>query len=211
MKTSSLYLRSFLAIISLAGLAACGGKNVYTLGGAVYGLDADATGMELANGGETVAVPVAATSAYSFPKPLDYGNTFHVTVKKQPRHMTCTPGVPSGLSVVQGTAGTNVTNSASFVCSRNAYSLGGTITGLTEANKSSLILVNGSSSAFTLNTINPTGATGFYFNAPVADGATYGVTVLPFAASVLNCTVANGVGVMGEAVVTNVQVTCVPK
>ncbi len=44
----------------------------------------------------------------------------------------------------------------------------------------------------------------------VLDGAPYGITVLTQPPGLV-CTVANGIGVMGEVDISNIVVTCVPK
>ena len=54
------------------------------------------------------------------------------------------------------------------------------------------------------------GAGDFVMSATVKDGTSYGVTVVD-PNNGLSCTIANGTGVMHEAPVTNLLVTCVPK
>jgi hypothetical protein len=84
----------------------------------------------------------------------------------------------------------------------NAYAIGGSITGL---DVEGLVLINGSNA-----TIAPAkAATSYAFPAPVEYGTTYGVTVLTQPPG-YRCTVANGTGTMGEAAVTNINVTCNP-
>ena len=194
MKKSLLCLWSALAIAASVGLAACGGGSTFTLGGAVAGLSAD--GLVLANGADTVAIPAGATS-YNFPHSVSYGTTYNVTVKTPPPHLTC--GVNPAYAT--GTAGTNLTNNIDVACGRTPHTLGGTISGLTVAG---LILNNGS------DVVAPAAnATSFVFSLNVSDGSAYGVTINTQPPG-LTCSVANGVGTMGEADLKNVTVTCVP-
>jgi hypothetical protein len=86
-------------------------------------------------------------------------------------------------------------------CAQNRYTVGGTISGLTVAG---LELTNGS----TPGTVLPAqDATTFVFPSTVADGESYGVTVLKQPAG-LTCTVSNGTRVMGEQAVTDIAVSC---
>jgi hypothetical protein len=180
-----------VATIGAAGLAACGGYSGLTLGGSVFGLTN--SGLVLANGNDTVSVPANAT-AYSFPNQVNIGSTFHVTIKTQPEHMTCQ------VADVTGTVGTTSTSNINVSCTQNSYSVGGTVSGLTATG---LVLVNGTAQA-------AIAADATAFTMPnVTYGSVYGVTVLTQPTG-LTCSVANGTGTMGEAAVTNLQVTCVP-
>ena len=89
-------------------------------------------------------------------------------------------------------------------CSLNSYAIGGTITGLTSEG---LVLTNGSvGGTFTAT------ATATAFTLPaVAYGSTYGVSVLTQPANDVCTVTQNGSGLMGDAAVTNIAVSCVPK
>jgi hypothetical protein len=187
------FVRAGVASALLLALAACGGTEEFTVSGTIAGLRNN--GLVLSNNGETV-MPAAHATSFSFPTAIEYGNTYKVTALTQPPHQTCT--VYRGT----GTAG-QMANMNIFVdCIQNAYTVGGTVSGLTA---DGLVLVNGSASSATL----PKNTTSFSFPNKVEDGATYGITVLTNPTG-LRCTVANGVGTMGQANVTNVAVTCVP-
>ncbi len=80
------------------------------------------------------------------------------------------------------------------------YSLGGSISGL--GSRAGLSLGNG-----TETLIVSAGATTFTFATPVKEGATYSVVVRSQPAG-SNCVVTNGAGVMAEAAVTNVMISC---
>jgi len=90
-----------------------------------------------------------------------------------------------------------VTNVA-VTCLPLAYSLGGTVTGLTQAG---LVLANGGD----LLTVSANGS--FTMHQSVAYGSNYNVTVQTQPTG-QNCTVQNGSGTMGAGNVTNVVVNC---
>jgi predicted GH43/DUF377 family glycosyl hydrolase len=80
-----------------------------------------------------------------------------------------------------------------------AYTIGGTISGLTEGG---LVLANGT------GTVSPAAnATSFVFPTAVASSASYSVTVKT-QPSGLTCSVTNGSGTVASSDVTNVQVAC---
>ncbi|HEY1043097.1 MAG TPA: hypothetical protein VGE60_04465 [Telluria sp.] len=186
------FVRASIAGALLLALAACGGTEQFTISGTIQGLKNN--GLVLANAGKTISVPANATT-FSFPDTVEYGNTYDVTVTAEPAHQDCT--VFRG----DGTAGQMAQLNILIDCRQNEYTVGGKVTGLTVDD---LVLANGSNGTVLLKKTMTT-----YELPPVKDGDTYGVTVLKQPAG-LFCTVANGVGVMGEAKVTNVDVTCQP-
>lgn len=190
---SSIVRAAFAGALALV-LAACGGKEQYTIQGTIEGLTEN--GLVLSTGGQTVS-PAAGATTFAFPNTIDYGETYKVAVNTQPRHLTC------DVYRDEGTAGQMASIQIFVDCNRNQYTLGGTVSGLTV---DGLVLANGTSGGTV--TINKN-ATTFVFPVTVKDGATYGVTVLTQPAGLV-CTVANGVGTMGEAKVANVVVTCAP-
>lgn len=200
------YLSAAAALAMAAALAACGGKAQYTVQGSVQGLTN--SGLILASGGDTVTVPAGASS-FAFPKQIDYGTDYTISIKQQPAHMTCS------VAGATGSAGHNVSIQSLVTCLQNEYSLGGQFTGLTvgaDGKARTITVLNGSNSAVTLSSASATnGAGDFTFAATVADGTAYGVTVVVDPAIGLNCTVTNGIGVMHEVAVSNVLVACVPK
>lgn len=193
MKSS--FMRPVLALALAVGLSACGGKASFTVGGIIDKLAYP--GLVLVNGSDTVT-PAANATTFAFPKGIDYGTTYDVTVKTQPAHQTCT--IPNG----KDTAGRMATISIVVSCSTNAYAIGGTVTGLTAEG---LVLTNGSTGG---TAPVPKDSTTFSFlNNPVTYGDTFGVTVLTQPAG-LTCSVANGTRTMGDATVTDIAVTCAP-
>jgi hypothetical protein len=210
------YLGAIVAVSAAALLAGCGGKAQYTVQGTISGLATP--GLQLSSGGETISVPAGATT-FSFPRQIGYGTSYSVTFAQQPEHMICQFD-----SINTGSAGQTVGISVAIACGRRTYTVGGQFTGLfqvpavgtTAAVARTVTLLNGSAGgAVTLTSpTDGTGAGDFAFTTPVSDGQAYGVTIHPdttLSSTDITCTVKNGVGVMGEAAVTNLLVECKPK
>jgi hypothetical protein len=200
------FMRPALALALAMALAACGGKATFPVSGTIVGLNYN--GLVLSTNGMDLPVAAGAPS-FSFPNQLSYGEVYDVVAKTQPAHQTCSVmsfAGPNGI-IYNGptdTAGRFGAINIGVLCAMNSANLGGTITGLTSAG---LQLTNGSSGGVATPAA---GATTFVLPA-VTYGVTYGVTVLAQPANDV-CTVsANGTGVMGDAAVANVAVTCVPK
>ena len=202
--TSSVYVRWLAGVASALGLAACGGQSVtpngggqpppppttYTLGGTISGLVAN--GLVLTSNGQSVTVN-SGTSTFSFATALASGTAYAVTVQTTPDGLTCS--VANG----SGTIGTANVSNVVVTCSDKAYTVGGSITGLST---SGLILGNGSDQlTVTAN------ARSFMMPTPVAFTSTYQVKVVAQPQG-LTCSVQNGTGTMGTAAVTNVAVSC---
>ena len=162
--------------------------NQYTTGGAISGL----TGTVVLQNNGSDSLSISTDGAFAFPTPVAQGASYAVTVKTQPVGQTC--------SVANGTGimGAGLVSNIAVVCSVNAYSTGGSVTGLA----GTLVLENNGGDALTLAS---DGA--FTFATPVAYGSSYAVTVLT-QPSIQTCTVANSSGIMGVANVTTVTVTC---
>ncbi|UGQ45961.1 hypothetical protein [Massilia endophytica] len=186
-------------------LTACGGKESFTVGGVfvTYPVRVQTSvpnpGLVLANGSDTVTVPAGATS-FSFPNTISYGSEYHVTIKSQPQHMTCTPldGTENGA------AGHTQTIVVQINCNQNTYALSGTVTGLTA---DGLTIINGSNGS---GASIPKDATGFTYTERIPVGVAYGLTVLTQPTG-LQCSITNGTGVMGDADRANISIACVPK
>jgi hypothetical protein len=162
-----------------------------TVGGSIKGLGS-ATGLVLVSGTEKYAVPADASS-FTFSTPRSPGDAYAVSVESQPGGLTCSPSRNAGTMPAQ-----SVTD-VSIVCSSQAYSIGGTITGLTTGG---LVLGDGSQSYRV-----PAGATSFTMPAAVAYGGGYDVSVRAQPAG-LTCTIFGGSGAMPASAVMNVDVTC---
>jgi len=162
-----------------------------SVGGSISGLER-ATGLVLANGTETYTVPAGATT-FRLDAPESSGSSYAVRVQSQPTGMTCS--VSQGL----GTIPTHSVTDVSITCSEEAYSLGGTVTGLTSPG---LVLSDGS------NTYSvPVNANHFTMPTAVAYGSSYTVNVQTQPAG-LTCTISGGTGTMPANAVTDVGVTC---
>lgn len=196
-------MRGALALATAAFvLAGCGGdKATFSIAGYVDGLQYNglvltANGMDLA---VTPPAKVGDRVTWQFPKQIEYGDEYDVSVKTAPAHQTCS--IPDAYN--NDTAGRFAQINVPVFCNVAAHTIGGSITGLT---KDGLVLVNGSTGGrVTANT----GITSFTFSSQVTYGVTYGVTVLTSPAG-LSCTVQNGAGTMGDNNVTDIAVTCVP-
>jgi hypothetical protein len=190
------FMRPAIALAIALGLAGCGGKASFPINGSLGGLSYDH--LVLSTNGMDLPVAKGATS-FSFPNSLSYGDEYSVTVKTQPDHQTCL--VQNGADTAGRLASINIV----VQCVLNQYSIGGTITGLTS---DGLTLTNGSAGG---TVVAVAGAQTFTFGATVPFSVSYGVTVLAQPAKE-NCSVTqNATGVMGDAAVTNIVVSCVPK
>jgi hypothetical protein len=185
-----------MLLITVAG---CGGDKstptvaaTYTAGGTVTGLTG--TGLVLQNnGGDNLSVS-AKISSFTFPTAVASGGAYSVTVFIQPAGQVCTVNNGSGTSTA------NV-STVSVVCNQ-AYSIGGSILGLTGTG---LVLQDNGGDNLTLSA-NAT-SFAFTFDGPIpTGGAIYSITVLSNPASQA-CTVANNSGA-ATASVANVNVSC---
>lgn len=211
----SYLIRPAGALVLALALASCGGgdDDKFTVQGTVKGLLYPGLILQN-NGGQdlTLNPPANATelAKFAFPNKIEYGDVYNVSVKKQPDHQTCGPD-PEFADGRTDTAGRLAAINVRLACTVNAYSIGGTITGLTEANKG-LVLTNGSNTG----TYTPTedalkGNKPFRYDLPVLVpyAVTYGVTVLTQPTGRF-CTVTNATGTMGDAKIENIDVNCVP-
>jgi hypothetical protein len=184
------------AVVSAAASSNPASVGLHTVGGTVIGLAG--TGLVLRNGSENLAV--AGNGPYTFTTRVRTGGGYDVTVAAQPTGPSQTCAVTNGT----GTMGTANVTDVSVTCSTNTFTVGGAISGL---DGHGLVLQNG-----TEILPIPAGARSYAFQAPVASGASYEVTATaqPTGPSE-TCTVANGSGIVGNANVTNVNVTCSKK
>jgi hypothetical protein len=201
MKSS--YLRAG-ALACAVALSACGGGGEdVVVGGTITGLTKDSLVLQI-NGGSDLTLK-GGTQSFVFPFKSD--TAFEITVKSSPPNATCTVAVGG-----KGSTSTfNLTN-VQVVCAIKTHKLSGTVTGL--GNATGLVLINGADrrpvtpvaqAAADGSTVYPPVTVEF---APVAEESPYGVTILANETG-KSCSVANGVGTMGETDITNVQVTCV--
>ena len=162
-------------------------NQTYNLGGSVSGLIGSVT---LRNDGGN-NITISQNGAFTFPSKVPYRGTVAVSVLTQPAGQACTVNNGTGL---MGAA--DISN-VSITCTSNAYTLGGTASGL----QGSVVLTNNGSDV----TVNQNGA--FTFGSTVRFNTAYAVTVRTNPAG-QTCTVSNGSGTVGAGNVTNVGVTC---
>jgi 6-phosphogluconolactonase (cycloisomerase 2 family) len=176
--------------------------EAFTVGGTISSSSgASVTGLVLANGTDTLAVPAGATT-FTMPTPVAFGSSYQVTVKTQPSGVNC--------SVNPATASTMPANNVTTVavtCSTGPYALGGTVTinGPTGVSLSDQGLAikntsNGDTYTFASN------ASTFTMPMPLAFGAAYSLTVTVQPTGLI-CAIANPAGTMPAAAV-NLAVTC---
>ena len=105
---------------------------------------------------------VSASGPFTFVAPLADGSAYSVTVLTQPAGQSCS--VASGTGTI---AGANVTN-VSVSCAANAFTVGGTVSGLT----GTLVLQNNLANNLSI-AVNGS----FIFSSALANGSAYSVTV----------------------------------
>ncbi|HKX46780.1 MAG TPA: hypothetical protein VJP77_08760, partial [Planctomycetota bacterium] len=169
-------------------------QTTYFVSATVSGLSGAGLTLVL-NGGAPLAVP--ANGAYTFPTPLVDGQAYAVTIGTQPTGQVCILANASG--TIAGADVTNVTGTCSA-----AFTVGGTVTGLAAGGL--VLKLDSSVGDDQLLTLNSNGL--FAFPTPVANGATYDVTVDTEPPGQV-CNVTNGSGTVSGAAVTDVQVDCV--
>jgi hypothetical protein len=174
---------------AVANIAVVCSDQPYTLGGTVSGLTV--AGLVLANGADTVQVPLNAAS-FMLPA-VAYSKSYSVTVATQPAGLTCSVSNGSGTMPAANFA------TVAVVCNHNAYALGGSISGLAN---SGLVLTDGT------DTVNvASNATSFTLPTSVAFDSHYQVSIASQPANSM-CSVSNGSGAMPASNVSNVTVTC---
>ncbi len=165
-------------------------STAFTVGGTVGGM----TGGTLVlqdNGGDDKTI--TGNGTYTFATSVANGSPYAVTIKTQPAGQTCSLQNAAGSIAGANVWWVNVT------CAATAYTISGTVSGLTGTG---LVLQDngGDDKAVSAN-----GA--FTFATPLADGASYDVSIKtqPFGQL---CQVTNPGGTVASANVSNVQVSC---
>lgn len=169
--------------------------NSYTIRGTVSGLVG--SGLVLQNNkGDDVGVQ--SDGGFAFPTRIPSGAAFDVTVKTQ-------PASPAQSCSVQNGSGTVVERDVDTIvitCALREFTIGGTISNL---RGSGMTLANNGGDRF-----NPTADGPFTFPTAVLSGSTYQVTVPnPPVRPLQLCQVQNGTGVVADANVTNIAISCV--
>jgi 6-phosphogluconolactonase (cycloisomerase 2 family) len=96
-------------------------NNPYKIGGTVTGLSPfqNLTLADTVTGNNSATLKVTADGSFTFPDPLNYNNTYSVTVTSQPAGENCT--VHSGTGTVVTTAVSNITVTCRTTPPQNAY------------------------------------------------------------------------------------------
>jgi hypothetical protein len=163
----------------------------YTVGGSVAGLTG--TGLELQNNGGDV-LAISANGAFTFAGRLASGANYNVSVRAHPTGQNCVVGNASG-----SVSNANVNNIA-VACASDAFSIGGTVTGLEGTGLT--LQLNGA------NDLSVRGNGTFAFATGLRRGSSYRVTVKtqPSAPS-QTCIATDAEGTV-TGTVANVRVTC---
>lgn len=165
--------------------------EAHSVGGSVSGLKGQGLQLQLNGAG---VLPVNTAGPFTFPKNVEVGQQYTVTVLAQPISPAQTCTVMSG-SGVMGSA--NVTD-VSVVCANDGFKVGGNVSGLV----GTVVLQNNAG-----DDLSASANGSFTFATEVAIGASYAVTVKTHPVNQI-CTVAAGTGSITNAAVSNVAVTC---
>ncbi len=201
------FTRASVLLALAIGLTACGGKASFTITGPITGLTYG--GLEITNvtNGDSFK-PAAGDTKFTLGKTLDYGQTYDVRVTAEPDHQTCT--LFSGVD----TAGRLATINVIVSCVMQQFTIGGTVSGLTEVaddvTKTRLVITNGADQL----TVKLNGA--YTMPAKVAYAQTYGVTIVSQPTG-QTCHIDNPSGTVNSVQlsvgvqfpVNNINVTCV--
>ena len=190
-----------LCALSACVLAACGGGGddpsggLGSVSGVLSGLEQSKFLVLQNNGGDDLAL--SANGAFAFAQPMALGAAYAVTVKTQPAGQQCTVGQGTGTLAATST---NVRVDCMGVGA--GFTLGGTVSGVPGGQAVVLTTAGGEDLAVAAD-----GA--FTFARPLANGASYSVTV-KMAPVGSGCVVRNGSGVVAAAAVNSVAVQCAP-
>ncbi len=166
--------------------------NRYDVGGTINGLVG--AGLVLQNNASDDLAPTA-DGTFTFPTKVASNTNYAVTIATQPSGQTCS--VAAGDGKVTGQAVTTV----QIECSTNAYSVGGTVTGLAGTGLHLKDTVS--------NQVVDVGGTSFAIGSFLS-GASYNIVVdqNPTSKWQTCSTTANGSGTVGDGDISNVTVNC---
>lgn len=166
----------------------------FTIGGTVNGLSGGGLVLQ-DNGGSNL--PITSDGAFTFTNTVGSGSTYAVTILTQPSNPNQSCSVSNG----KGTVGSSNVLSVVVNCVNQAFSVGGSVSGLAGTG---LVLEDNGADDLTVSTSGP-----FTFPTPVNTGSPYAVTVKTQPGNPSQtCAVTNASGTMGTAAVTNVAVSC---
>jgi hypothetical protein len=165
--------------------------NTYSIGGSISGLAQN--GLVLTDNGGNFLSLASGTTSFSFTIPLSYGSSYVVAVGTQPTGQTCT------VSNASGTV-TGVVTSVLVSCTTNTYSIGGSISGLSQAG---LVLTDNGGNPLAVSS----GSSSFTFSNQLSYGASYAVAVSTQPTG-QTCSVGSASGTV-TGTVSAVSVTCI--
>lgn len=183
-----------VASVDVSSVSVACTTNAYRVGGNVSGLTGSGLTLRL-NAGTPLAVSM--NGMFSFPTPVDSGQTFLVEIATQPMNpmQTCTLGGE------MGTIATNDVTSVSVSCANGRRVIGGTVSGLVGTG---LTLLNNGGDSLVL-----TANGSFSFPTTVVEGGAYAVTVSQQPTGPhQTCVVSNGSGTTGATNVTSISIAC---
>ena len=169
-------------------------SDAFTIGGRVSGLAGAGLTLRL-NGGNDLTI--VDNGAFAFETALQSGDSYAVSVRRQPTNPTQVCTVHNGAGTVGGASVSNI----AIDCASSSFTVGGSVSGL---QGTGLVLqLNGDGDL----PISGDGA--FTFATPLTSGSQYRVNVASQPSNPTQvCTVASGAGTIGNTNVTNVRVTC---
>ena len=169
-------------------------SDAFTIGGRVSGLAGAGLTLRL-NGGNDLTI--VDNGAFAFETALQSGDSYAVSVRRQPTNPTQVCTVRNGAGTVGGASVSNI----AIDCASSSFTVGGSVSGL---QGTGLVLqLNGDGDL----PISGDGA--FTFATPLTSGSQYRVNVASQPSNPTQvCTVASGAGTIGNTNVTNVRVTC---
>jgi hypothetical protein len=165
----------------------------FSIGGTLTGLKSGDSLTLLDN--RTDALTLTANGKFTFATRLPSGSAYRLGISITPLGEKCT--VTHGVGVV---AGANVTNISVSCVTAPTHTVGGIISGLKTGDQ--ITLLDNGADALTLTASGP-----FTFKTPLESGTVYKVTIGTQPPGE-DCTVAAATGVVANANITSVKVTC---
>ena len=176
----------------------------YRIGGTITGLVSGQTITLYNNGADALSITGggSGTDVFTFAKPVAYLGGYTVTVNQNPTNQTCSP---SG-NTASGAGINRTISSVAITCSRNNYTIGGSVAGLLQGQQ--LTLYNNGADALSI-TGGASGTNTFTFLTSVAYLGSYSVTVSQKPQNETCSVATNASGTNSvSANITSVGVTC---
>jgi hypothetical protein len=168
--------------------------NKYTVGGTISGLEG--TGLVLRNNGGD-EITLTENGNFTFPRLIDSGSDFGVTILTQPKSPNQYCRVVGGRGTIGGANVTSITVN----CSAEAHTIGGKVSGLVG---SGLTVALNDESPININSNGD-----FAFPSLITIGSDYAVTLTQHpSAPWQTCTLTNGSGVVGTSDISDLVINC---